>query len=134
MESRSGTVLFESEAHRAWPPASMVKLMGMLLVMEAVAGGQVSLEDPVTTSARASRTGGSQVYLREGEVFPLRELLKALIIASANDAAVAIAEHIAGTAEAFVEMMNERARQLGLKDTIYRSVHGLPPVPARRTT
>ena len=127
MESRSGTVLFESEAHRAWPPASMVKLMGMLLVMEAVAGGQVSLEDPVTTSARASRTGGSQVYLRQGEVFPLGELLKALIIASANDAAVAIAEHIAGTAEAFVELMNERARQLGLKDTIYRSVHGLPP-------
>ena len=127
MESKSGAVLFESEAHRAWPPASMVKLMDMLLVMEAVKEGRVSLDDPVRTSARASRMGGSQVYLREGEVFPLRELLKALIIASANDAAVAIAEHIAGTSEAFVEMMNERARQLGLKDTIYRSVHGLPP-------
>jgi D-alanyl-D-alanine carboxypeptidase (penicillin-binding protein 5/6) len=127
MDAESGAALFESHPHDQWPPASMVKIMTMLLVMERTTDGRLDLDEPVTTSAWASRMGGSQVYLRDGEVFPLREMLKALVIASANDTAVAIAEHIAGTTEAFVDLMNERARELGLKNTSYHSVHGLPP-------
>jgi D-alanyl-D-alanine carboxypeptidase (penicillin-binding protein 5/6) len=127
MDAESGMVLEESDGHRQWPPASMVKMMVMLLSMEAVAGGKMSLDDPVRVSAWASRMGGSQVYLSHGEVFPLRELLKAVVIGSANDAAVAVAEHVAGSTTAFIERMNKRARQLGMKDTQFRSVHGLPP-------
>jgi D-alanyl-D-alanine carboxypeptidase (penicillin-binding protein 5/6) len=127
MDAESGTVLFESQPDRQWPPASMVKIMMMLLVMERVTDGRLDLDEPVTTSAWASRMGGSQVYLRDGEVFSLREMLKALVIASANDAAVAIAEHVAGTTEAFVDLMNARRRELGLENTTYHTVHGLPP-------
>lgn len=126
MEAGSGTVLLQTAGDRRWPPASMVKMMLMLLVAERVADGRLSWDDPVTTSARASRTGGSQVYLRHGEVFSLEEMVKAVAIASANDAAMAIAEHVAGSAPGFVELMNKRARELGLTDTVYQSVHGLP--------
>ncbi len=127
MEAETGKVLSETEAHRRWPPASMVKMMVILLTAERVAAGRASWEDPVRVSAWASRMGGSQVYLREGEIFPLREMAQAVAIASANDAAAAIAEHIAGTGPAFVDLMNQRARELGLADTTFRSVHGLPP-------
>jgi D-alanyl-D-alanine carboxypeptidase (penicillin-binding protein 5/6) len=127
MEAETGTVLAESDAHRRWPPASMVKMMLILLTAERVSSGRASWEDPVRVSAWASKMGGSQVYLREGEVFPLREMTQAVAIASANDAAAAIAEHLAGTGPAFVDLMNQRARELGLADTTYRSVHGLPP-------
>ena len=127
MEAETGTVLAESDAHRRWPPASMVKIMLVLLTAERVAGGRLSWDDPVKVSAWASHMGGSQVYLREGEVFPLREMTQAVAIASANDAAAAIAEHIAGTVPAFVDLMNQRAQELGLTETTYRSVHGLPP-------
>jgi len=127
MDSESGVVLVERDAHKPWPPASMAKMMTVLVAMERVRDRRLSLEDPVRTSAWASRIGGSQVYLAEGETFPLGELLKAVMVASANDAAVAVAEHIAGSTTAFVDLMNERARALGLVDTTYRSVHGLPP-------
>lgn len=127
MEAETGTVLSETEAHRRWPPASMVKMMLILLTAERVADGRLSWEDPVRVSAWASHMGGSQVFLREGEVFPLREMTQAVAIASANDAAAAIAEHIAGNGQAFVDLMNQRARELGLADTTFRSVHGLPP-------
>jgi D-alanyl-D-alanine carboxypeptidase (penicillin-binding protein 5/6) len=119
-------VLFESEPHLQRPPASMVKMMLVLLTMERVADGRLSLDDEVRASAWASRMGGSQVYLKEGETFPLRDMLRAVVIASANDASVAVAEHIAGSTAAFVDLMNARARELGLHDTVYRSVHGLP--------
>ncbi len=127
VEAEAGTVLAEKDAHKRWPPASMAKMMTVLIAMERVRDHQLSLADPVRASAWASRIGGSQVYLAEGESFPLGEMLKAVMIASANDAAVAVAEHIAGSAPAFVELMNVRAKALGLSDTTYQSVHGLPP-------
>src|SRR6266404_1731480 len=127
MDADSGTVLAERDAHKRWPPASMAKMMTVLIAMERVRDRQLSLEDPVRTSAWASRIGGSQVYLAEGESFPLGEMLKAVMIASANDAAVAVAEHLAGSTAAFVELMNARAKALGLADTTYQSPHGLPP-------
>src|SRR5213594_3719529 len=127
IDADSGTVLAEHDAHRRWPPASMTKMMTVLLAMERVQDRTLSLDEPVRTSAWASRIGGSQVYLAEGETFPLGELLKAVMIASANDGAVAVAEHIAGSTTAFVELMNARAEALGLADTTYQSPHGLPP-------
>jgi D-alanyl-D-alanine carboxypeptidase (penicillin-binding protein 5/6) len=127
MDGSSGAVLYQENAHLQWPPASMTKMMLMLIVAERVRDGSASWDDPVTTSRWASKMGGSQVYLKEGEVFPLGEMMQAIVIHSANDASVAVAEHMAGSADAFVDLMNERARQLGLKDTTYHSVHGLPP-------
>src|SRR2546422_67751 len=96
VDADTGTVLAERDAHRRWPPASMTKMMTVLLAMERVQDGSLSLDEPVRTSAWASRIGGSQVYLAAGETFPLGEMLKAIMIASANDAAVAVAGHIAG--------------------------------------
>src|SRR5438309_8949604 len=127
VDADTGTVLAERDAHRRWPPASMTKMMTVLLAMERVQDGSLSLDEPVRTSAWASRIGGSQVYLAAGETFPLGEMLKAIMIASANDAAVAVAEHIAGSSAAFVDLMNARAKALGLADTTYQSPHGLPP-------
>jgi D-alanyl-D-alanine carboxypeptidase (penicillin-binding protein 5/6) len=128
----TGTVLGEKDAHRRWPPASMAKMMTVLLAMERVKSGAATLEEPVRTSAWAAHMGGSQVYLAEGETFPLGEMLKAIMIASANDAAVAVAEHIAGSETAFVALMNERAKQLGMADTLYQTPHGLPPGPGQQ--
>src|SRR5256886_14682378 len=105
----------------------MAKMMTVLLAMERVRDGALALDTPVRPWGGASRIGGSQVYLAEGETFPLGELLKAVMIASANDAAVAVAEHIAGSTAAFVELMNARAKALGLADTTYQSPHRLPP-------
>jgi D-alanyl-D-alanine carboxypeptidase (penicillin-binding protein 5/6) len=127
VDADGGAVLAGQDAHRRWPPASMTKMMTVLVAMERARAGTLKLEDMVRSSAWASRIGGSQVYLAEGETFPLREMLKAIMIASANDASVAVAEHVAGSAPAFVELMNARARSLGLRDTLYQSVHGLPP-------
>src|SRR5580765_5780592 len=110
MDSDTGTVLAEHEAHKHWPPASMAKMMTVLIAMERVRDKTASLDDPVRTSAWASRIGGSQVYLAQGETFPLGEMLRAVMIASSNDAAVAVAEHIAGSTDAFVELMNKRAK------------------------
>jgi D-alanyl-D-alanine carboxypeptidase (penicillin-binding protein 5/6) len=133
MEAGNGDVLVATEPNRRWPPASMAKMMLMLLAAERLADGRLSLDDRVTASAWASRMGGSQVYLRQGESFPLREMMQAVVIASANDAAVAVAEHIAGTSDAFVDLMNQRAKELGLADTVYRTVHGLPPGRGQET-
>jgi len=127
VDQDSGTVLAEKDAHKRWPPASMTKMMTVLIAMERVRDGSLSLDEPVHASAWASKMGGSQVYLAAGETFPLREMLKAIMIASANDAAEAVAEHIAGSAPAFVDLMNARAKALGLADTTYASPHGLPP-------
>lgn len=127
MDAESGTVMFEKNPHLAGPPASMTKMMLMLLIAERVRDGSLHWDDPIPTSAWASKIGGSQVYLKEGEVFPLAEMMQAIAIHSANDAAVAVAEAVAGSSEGFVELMNERAQELGMRDTVYHSVHGLPP-------
>jgi D-alanyl-D-alanine carboxypeptidase (penicillin-binding protein 5/6) len=127
MEPRTGQILFEQEMHKPWPPASLTKMMLMLIVMEKVKQGTIRLTDPVEVSPRASKMGGSQVYLKQGEMFPLEVMMKAIVIHSANDASEAVAERIAGDSAAFVDMMNRRANELGLKNTKYYNVHGLPP-------
>jgi len=123
----TGEVLYQKNAHDRHPPASMVKMMLMLLVMEKVQEQSVTLQDLVKTSAKASKFGGSQVYLKEGEIFPLEEMMKAIVIHSANDASVAVAEFLTGSVEGCVDLMNRRARELGMDDTHYHSVDGLPP-------
>lgn len=132
LDRDSGQVLFAKNEHLQWPPASMTKMMTLLITMEHVRDKAVGLDDMVTASAWASKIGGSQVYLREGERFPLRELLKAIVIASANDGAVAVAEYVAGSTGAFVDLMNQRAKELGLTETEFHSVHGLPPAAGQR--
>jgi D-alanyl-D-alanine carboxypeptidase (penicillin-binding protein 5/6) len=127
IDDASGRVLFEDNADARGYPASVTKLMTFLVVMDRVHAGQLTLETPITVSAEASRTGGSQVYLKQGEVFTVDELLYALMIQSANDAAVALAVHVAGSKEAFVGLMNAKARALGLAHTAFHSPHGLPP-------
>ncbi len=127
VDAAIGRVLFEDQADAPGYPASVLKLMDLLIVLERIEQRQLSLQDPVPVSAKASRTGGSQVWLAEKETFTVDELLYALMVQSANDAAVALAEKVAGTTDGFVELMNQRARQLGMTHTVFRSVHGLPP-------
>ena len=126
MEKETGTVLYESNAHDKLEPASVTKIMTMLLVMEALEEGRLSLTDTVTVSARAASMGGSQVYLREGEQMTVDDMLKAVAVVSGNDAAVALAEHLAGSEEGFVEQMNRRAAELGMEDTNFVNCTGLP--------
>jgi len=127
IDAETGEVLLEKMAHEQREPASMVKMMTELLILEKIEEGGIRLTDTVTVSARASRMGGSQVYLKHNERFTVEELLMALAIHSANDAAAALAEFHSGSMEAFVDLMNMRAEDLGLENTIFRSVHGLPP-------
>jgi D-alanyl-D-alanine carboxypeptidase (penicillin-binding protein 5/6) len=126
MEAETGAILFEKDIHKQRPPASMVKMMLMLIVMEKLQAGELHLSDTITASVLSSQMGGSQVYLRAGEALTLEEMMKAIVVASANDACVAVAEHVAGTVEGFVELMNERAKALQMSDTHFESVHGLP--------
>jgi D-alanyl-D-alanine carboxypeptidase (penicillin-binding protein 5/6) len=132
MEPTTGDVIFESNDHQPWPTASLAKMMLMLIVVEKLHDGSLKLSDKVTTSLKASKMGGSQVYLKEGETFPLDDMMKAVVVHSANDASVAVAEYIGGSTDAFVQMMNQQAAALGLKDTHYYSVHGLPPDPGQQ--
>lgn len=127
MEPASGRVMEGENIHTKRAPASVTKLMVAYIVMEKLARGEIKLTDRITVSKEASQIGGSQVYLKEGEEFSLEELMKAMIIASANDAAYAVAEHISGTPQAFVAIMNEKAKLLGMNNTEFQSVHGLPP-------
>ncbi len=127
IDAATGKVLFADNAEVKAYPASIVKLMDFLVIADAITAKQISLDDKVTVSAAASRIGGSQVYLKENEVFTVNDLLYALIVQSANDAAVALAQHVAGTKEAFVELMNRKAKELGMTHTVFHSVHGLPP-------
>lgn len=120
-----GQVLFEKDAHTPREPASVTKVMTMLLVCEAVDQGRVTLEDPVTASAHAASMGGSQIWLEEGEQLTVGEMLKCVAVVSANDCAVALGEHLAGSEEAFVAMMNQRAAQLGMKNTVFVNACGL---------
>lgn len=121
----TGQVLFEQNADAVHPPASVTKIMTMLLTMEAVDSGSASLSDLVTASAHAAEMGGSQIYLKEGEQMTLDDMLKSIAVASANDAAVAVAEHLGGSESHFVSMMNERAKQLGCKGTEFVNPNGL---------
>ncbi|MBQ3064681.1 MAG: D-alanyl-D-alanine carboxypeptidase [Clostridia bacterium] len=125
MEAETGTVLFEQNADEALPPASVTKVMTMLLVFEALDEGKISLSDIVTVSDYASGMGGSQVYLKAGETISVHDLLKSLIIASANDAAVALAEYVAGSEGSFIAMMNKKAEALGMKNTVFKNTNGL---------
>ena len=126
MEKETGTILCAQNAHDKLEPASVTKVMTLLLVLEAVDDGRLALDDMVTASARAASMGGSQVYLREGEQMSVDDLLKAVAVVSGNDAAVALAEHLAGSEEAFVALMNQRAAELGMADTCFVNCTGLP--------
>ncbi len=125
MEASTGKILFEKNIHDQLPPASVTKIMTMLLVMEALDNGQCKLEDAVRTSALAASMGGSQVFLEENEEMSVNDMLKAVAVASGNDAAVALAEFIGGSHENFVGKMNERAKQLGMNDTTFINCNGL---------
>lgn len=126
IDAESGTVIFEKNSHQKLPPASITKVMTMLLVMEAIDQGKLKLTDMVTTSERAASMGGSQIFLEVGEQMSVEEMLKGVAMASGNDASVALAEKLAGTEDQFVAMMNERAAQLGLKNTHFMNSNGLP--------
>ncbi len=134
MEKETGQVLYELNARDRLPPASVTKVMTMLLVMEALEAGQLRMDEEVSASAHASEMGGSQIFLKEGERMTVRELLKSVAVASANDAAVALAEHIAGSEAAFVGRMNARAADLGMKDTVFANCTGLPAEGEHLTT
>ena len=129
VEAETGTTLLDYNSQLPRSPASTQKLLLQLVVLDAVAEGRLSLQDSVYTSAWASRIGGSQVYLKQGEVFTLGELMESIAIASANDACVAVAEHFAGTSEEFVRSMNDKAEQLGCRQTRCVNVHGLDDTP-----
>lgn len=125
IEAKTRNVLFTKNEHEKMYPASTTKIMTMILIFEALNEGTLQLDDPIHTSAYAASMGGSQVYLEENEVLPLSDMLKAITVSSANDCCVAVAEHIAGSSEAFVEKMNKKANELGLKDTHFVNCTGL---------
>jgi serine-type D-Ala-D-Ala carboxypeptidase (penicillin-binding protein 5/6) len=126
IERDTGTVLYEKNAHEKLPPASMTKIMTMLLIMEAIDKGELSYKEKVRASEYAASMGGSQIFLEPGEEMTVDELLRGIAIGSGNDASVAMAERIAGSEEAFVEMMNKKAKELGLKNTSFQNATGLP--------
>ena len=125
IDAATGTVLYEQNAHTPLPPASVTKVMTMLLIMEAIDDGRIGWEDTVTASATAAAKGGSQIYLEEGETMSVSTLLKSVAVSSANDAACALAEHIAGSETAFVNAMNQRAKELGMNETNFVNCTGL---------
>jgi serine-type D-Ala-D-Ala carboxypeptidase (penicillin-binding protein 5/6) len=127
VEAASGRVLFEDNADAKGVPASLVKLMDLLVIEEHIERGELSLHDRVPVSAKAAAMPESNVALTQKESFPVDELLYALMVRSANDAAVALAEKVGGTTDGFIELMNRKARELGLTNTVFHSVNGLPP-------
>ena len=137
MEVSTGTVLFEQNPDEPLAPASVTKVMTMLLIMEAIDSGSISWEDTVTASEAAAAKGGSQVYLKAGETMTVRDMLKSIAVSSANDCACAMAEHLAGSEAAFVERMNQRAKELGMENTHFVNCTGLddgPEAAEQRTT
>ena len=125
MDAATGTVLFEQNAHEALAPASVTKVMTMLLIMEAIDSGKISWKDPVSASEAAAAKGGSQIFLKAGEQLSVEEMVKSIAVSSANDCACAMAELIAGSEGAFVELMNQKAEALGMKDTKFVNCTGL---------
>ena len=134
MEVETGEVLYEMNADESLPPASVTKIMTLLLVMEAVDGGSISLEDNVSVSENAAGMGGSQVFLSPGEQMSVETLIKCTVISSANDAAVALAEYVCGSEEAFVARMNERAAELGMNSTHFENATGLDDTTVNHVT
>lgn len=126
-DAATGKVLFEDNADIVSPPASITKLMTFLIVHDRIASGAMTLQTPVPVGAASSKIGGTQVWLKQGETFPVEEMLYALMIQSANDCAHALALAVAGSTDAFTELMNQRAASLGMTHTTFRSPHGLPP-------
>ncbi|MBP1759679.1 MAG: D-alanyl-D-alanine carboxypeptidase [Firmicutes bacterium] len=126
IDATSGRILYEKESHKELPPASVTKIMTLLVAADAVANEKVKLTDTVTASENACKLGGSQIYLEPGETFTLEQMLIAIAVGSANDGCVAVAEHINGTHEAFVEDMNRKAQELGLQNTHFVNAYGLP--------
>ena len=125
MDVATGTVLFEKNAHEPLAPASVTKVMTMLLIMEAIDSGKIGWDDTVTASETAAAKGGSQIYLKVGETMSVADMVKSIAVSSANDCACAMAEHLAGSESAFVEMMNARAGELGMNDTTFVNCTGL---------
>ena len=132
MDAATGTILSESNAHDALAPASVTKVMTLLLIMEAIDSGRIGWEDTVTASEAAAAKGGSQVYLKVGETMTVSDMVKSIAVSSANDCACAMAEHLAGSEEAFVELMNSRAAELGMNDTHFVNCTGLDDDPAAK--
>lgn len=126
VDANTGNILWSKRSRQAQKIASMTKMMTVLLAMEAVKNGTIQLDDRITVSAAASRIGGSQVFLKQGEVFTLEELLKSIIIVSANDSSHLVAETLAGDVKSFVRMMNKKAKELGMSNTAFYNPHGLP--------
>ena len=125
-DAETGQILFAQNSSKQWPAASLTKMMVALLTLEEIESGRLSLQTPVTISQRASRAGGRAINLRAGEVFPLEELLQAMVVTSANDAAVAVAERLKGSVDDCVVAMNRRAQELGMTQTRYQTANGLP--------
>ncbi len=134
MEASTGEILYAQNPEEALPPASVTKIMTLLLVMEALERGELTWDTPVTASAHATSMGGSQIFLKEGETMSARDLIKSVVIASANDAAVALAERVAGSEAAFVSRMNERARALGMTATHFENTNGLDDTAQNHVT
>ncbi len=132
MDIGTGTVLYEHNAHEKLAPASVTKVMTMLLIMEAIDSGKIGWNDTVTASEAAAAKGGSQVYLKVGETMSVSDMVKSIAVSSANDCACAMAEHIAGSEAAFVQMMNQRAQELGMQDTNFVNCTGLDDDPAAK--
>ena len=129
MDVATGTVLYEQDSHTPLAPASVTKVMTMLLIMEAIDSGRIGWNDLVTTSEAAAAKGGSQIFLKVGESMTVADMVKSIAVSSANDCACAMAEHIAGSEPAFVEMMNQRAKELGMQDTHFVNCTGLDDAP-----
>ena len=134
MDCTSGKVLMKMNEHEKLPPASVTKIMPMLLVVEKIAEGEISLSDKVKTSAQAAGKGGSQIWLKENEEMTVDELLKAVAVASANDACCALGEYIAGSEKAFIQLMNNRAKELGMNDTTFVNCSGLDDTDTNYTS
>ena len=125
IEQTTGTVLYEKDAHKQLRPASVTKIMTILLIMEAIHSGQITYDTEVSCSENAASMGGSQIWLEVGESLTVDEMLKAICVVSANDCSVAMAEYISGTEEAFVQKMNDKAKELGMNDTVFKNCHGI---------
>lgn len=134
MEESTGKVLYEQNADEALPPASVTKIMTLLLVMEAIESGKIKLDEMVTTSEKAASMGGSQIFLEVGESMSVEDMLKSVIIASANDAACALAEHVCGSESEFVAQMNKKAQDLGMKNTNFENTNGLDDTSVNHVT
>ena len=134
MEASTGKILLEDNADAALPPASVTKIMTLLIVMEAIEDGKISFDDKVTVSNNAASMGGSQVYLEPGEEMTVDEMIKCVVVSSANDAAVALAEYVAGSEEGFVEQMNKRAAELGMQNSHFENTNGLDDTVSNHVT